>query len=275
MIPRPFFARFLAVLFFIAAPAAAQPLNFAVIQPGQPGTAQEAQPVMDALGAYLRGKVDTATAVQGVYINELPQALAVLREASPQWGIVSFPFFARHAEEFAMTPLASSRPGGDEKDQWHLLVPASEGGNWQELRGTVEGTMLFDPAPAACLLFGRIPGELPFGLEGTRTPLQAVRAAARGKTAGIVVDRLQLEAFRVLPVAGDLKEIAATAQIPTSPVVWFGKKDERYHRLQEVLLSMAKDPEAADLLLLLQTEGFGPPDPDLGSMRFDDARCPR
>ena len=275
MIPRPLFAPILAVLFFVAAPAAAQSLNFVVIQPGQPGTVQEAQPVMDALGAYVRDKVDAAAAVQGVYINELSQALAVLREASPQWGIVSFPFYARHAEEFAMAPLASSRPGGDEKDRWHLMVPAAEGADWQGLTGTVQGTMLFDPAPAACLLFGRMPGELSFDLEGTRTPLQAVRAVARGKTAGIVVDRLQREAFRVLPAAGELKEIAATAQIPTSPLVWFGKKDERYNRLQEVLLSMAEDPDAADLLLLLQTEGFGPPDPDLGSMRFDDARCPR
>ncbi len=264
---------FLASVFPLAATASAQPLNFVVIQPGQPGSPQEAQPVMDAIAAYVSEKIDAP--VEGVYFNELPAALEFLQNTPPQWGIVSFPVFAVHAGEFAMTPIASSRPGGEQKDRWRLLVPHRQTTDWRNLSGTIQGTVLYEPAAAACLLFGEMPQELPFALEGTRAPLQAVRAAARGQVAGVVVDRLQHEAFQALPAAGELSEIADTGEIPTSPVVWFAAMDERTGRLQEVLQAMGDDPDAADLLRLLQTDGFGAAAPELARWRFDDARCPR
>jgi len=42
-------------------------LDFVVIQPGQPGAPQEAQPVMDALAAYIQKKMGLEGAVNGAY----------------------------------------------------------------------------------------------------------------------------------------------------------------------------------------------------------------
>jgi len=46
----------IAVFFWSGPAISGETLDFAVIQPGQPGTSQEAQPVMDALSAYIQKK---------------------------------------------------------------------------------------------------------------------------------------------------------------------------------------------------------------------------
>ncbi len=254
-----------------AAPAMAT-MHFAIIQPGQPGTPEEARPVVDALAHYLTQKLGIN--VEGEYVNDPQQALKLLGGHPPQWAIVSLPFYVAHAEPLRMTPIASSRPGGRSQESWRLLTGREGVKDWQGLTGRVLGTMLFEPDAAACLLFGRPAGELPFTLEGTAEPLRAVRAAARGKTAGVVLDRPEYESMQAFPTAGKLRELKASADLPTSPVVWLGPPDERSTRLQAVLVEMQQDPAAADLLQSLQTAGFAPPDPALSHLRMNNGRCP-
>jgi len=89
----------------------AETLDFAVIQPGQPGTPQEAQPVMDALAAYLQKKIGPGVEIKGQYFNQVDQALDFLHNAKPAWGIVRLGFYSEQASRFRMTALASTRPG--------------------------------------------------------------------------------------------------------------------------------------------------------------------
>jgi hypothetical protein len=128
--------------------------------------------------------------------------------------------------------------------------------------------MLFDRGAAACLAFGRNPEELPFRLVGTFRPLKALRATARGKGAGVVLDRMQYEAMKSLPLAEKIKIIHTSAALPTSPVVSFGPPDDLITQLAEVLRRMADDPGAEQLLQLMMTAGFGPPDPALATVRL-------
>ncbi len=259
-----------------AAPRPAAAMDFVVIQPGQPGTAQEAQPVMDALAAYVQQRLAARDVIEGRYFNELEPALEALAEAPPAWGIVSLGVFAQFADRFAMTPLAATRPGGSDQDRWRLIASKEGPDGWQELRGEVSGTMLFEPAAAGCLLFGARAEELPFTLHGTFNPLRALRAVTRGKMAGVVLDRLQFEAMQALPLAEKTKVVHASAELPTSPLVWFGPPDDKAENLSAVLRGMGDDPEAAALLRLLQTDGFGPADPRVFQFRLDNHEgCPR
>jgi hypothetical protein len=128
--------------------------------------------------------------------------------------------------------------------------------------------MLFNREAAACLAFGRDPEELPFRLVGTFRPLKALRATARGKGAGVVLDRMQYEALKSLPLAEKIKIIHTSAELPTSPVVSFGPPNDLVTRLADVLQGMGNDPGAEQLLQLLMTAGFGPPDPALATVEL-------
>jgi ABC-type phosphate/phosphonate transport system substrate-binding protein len=252
----------LLLIFSGVSPAVSQErMNFVVIQPGQPGSAEEAQPVMDALAAYLQQKLGNDPAVAGSYFNRTEEALAALEKQIPQWGIVSLGFIVEHGDRFAMQPIASTRPGGSEQDRWHLVVARDQVADWRKLCGQVQGTMLFQDSAAARLLFDAEPKQLPFALQGTSSPLRAVRDVARGKAAGAVLDLPQYQALQALPLMEKLTVIHRSAPLPTAAVVWFGPSGPPARKLADVLRRMADDPAAKDLLQLLQTDGFGPPDP--------------
>jgi hypothetical protein len=269
------------VFLFCWRSAAAADLTFAVIHPGQPGSPQEAQPVMDALADYLGSRVQ-AGKFHGRYENRLPAALELVQTARPRWGIVSLPFYVRYGRDLRLEPLASTRPGGRDKDVWRVMVPRGGVGDWRELRGSALGTMFHVPDAAACLLFQVAPGELRIQLEGTSQPLQAIRKMAkesshRPDSPAIVVDSSQFEALQALPAAEGLQVIHESRALPTSPVVSFGPADEAVKKLAGVLMAMTRDEKGRELLRVLQTEGFGAPDESLARFRLrmegQDARC--
>lgn len=265
----------LYILFWPGVALCAESLDFVIIQPGQPGTSEEARPVMDSFAAYLQKKLDLKVNVTGIYFNVLPAALNYMRTNRPRWGIVSLGFYAQYAEDLQMTPIASSRPGGFAKDMLRLAVSKNAPDNWRDLRGTVFGSMLFVPELAACELFGSPMKRVPFKLEGTFQPLKALRATGKGKAAGLVLDRLQYQSMQSLPVVESVKIIQNSEELPTSPAVWFGPLDEQSETLAKILNEMREDPDAGSLLKILQTDGFGPPDPDLPKKRLNtaDAIC--
>lgn len=257
-----YIAIFLCFLLPGIAAAASSILNFAIIQPGQPGDSAAAQPVMDALAAYLQQRLPNSS-IAGGYYKRSENALAALADQPPQWAIVSLGFYMEHGVELAMMPIASTRPTGIEEERLYLLVDREQNGDWRQLQGRVEGTMLFQKQAVARLLFGSSPEQLPFVLQGTFNPLRAVRKVARGQLAGVVLDRLQFQAMQALPLMDQLKSIQCSADLPTAAVVWFGAPDAQARALAKVLQNMAADPEAANLLSLLQSDGFGPADPRL------------
>ena len=192
-----FFAMF---LWAVSGYAEAGNLDFAVIQPGQPGTEAEARPVMDAFAHYIQQKMGSDETIKGHYFNRLAPALAFLESSPPAWGIVQLGLYAQHATDFQMTPVAATRPGGFTKDIWRLMAQKGVVSKWQSLNGKIRGNMLFEKKAAACLLFGLLPDRLPFTLEGTFRPLRSLRSLVKGKITGVVLDRVQYETVKTMPM---------------------------------------------------------------------------
>jgi len=245
-------------------------LDFAVIQPGQPGTEAEARPVMDALSDYIQQEMGSDESIKGHYFNHLEPALAFLKASPPAWGIVQLGVYVQHATGFQMTPMAATRPGGFTKDIWRLMARKDAGSDWKSLNGKIRGNMLFEKKATACLLFGSIPDRLPFTLEGTFRPLRSLRSLAKGKITGVVLDRVQYETVKTMSIGKKIKVTHTSRELPTSPVVWFGAINNSTKKLAGVLQGMKDDENAVKLLALLQTDGFGSADPDLKQFRLGE-----
>lgn len=113
---------FLSVTVLICPAYGMDSFDFVIIQPGQPGTSEDAQPVMDALAFYVQNKLGGGVTVHGHYFNQAEQAEAFLAKNSPDWGIVQLGYYLAHVNDTCMTPLASTRPGGADSDVWRLVV---------------------------------------------------------------------------------------------------------------------------------------------------------
>ncbi|HID97856.1 MAG TPA: hypothetical protein EYP57_06685 [Thermodesulfobacteriaceae bacterium] len=251
---------------FITHPARASGLDFAVIHPGQPGTTADAWPVMAEMGNYVRKKAGLEQEVTGGYFNSTDSAIDFLDNSIPEWGIVSLEFFLEYAEKYRMTPVASTRPGGESGDIWRLAVGKDSPDDWRMLTGKVRGTMLYHGEVSVCLLFAGAE-KLPFSLEGTSRPLRSIRAVSRGRLSGVILDRMQFTGLQGVSLASRVKVIHESDRLPASPVIWFGRPGKQSEGLVKILMEMKADPGASGLLKLLQTDGFGPPDRDLPGLR--------
>lgn len=230
--------------------------DFAVIQPGQPGSTADAQPVMDELASYLSNK--TGVPVKGVYFNDLSEATAYLGSHTPAWGITGLTFFRSFKDKFKMVPVAATLPQGLEKDVWRLIVPADGPDSVAEIKGKVYGSMLYTPE-ARDILLGNENSSF-FEMEGTHRALRMLRKVNKGRAAGVCLDAVQYSVIEGSGRYDNIKVVFTSQKLPTSPVVWFGKTTDDSIRLQSILLDMSSDPAAQDLLKLLQTEGFNPAD---------------
>ncbi|WP_419778908.1 phosphate/phosphite/phosphonate ABC transporter substrate-binding protein [Maridesulfovibrio sp.] len=236
--------------------ASAGRFDFAIIQPGQPGSTADAQPVMDELAKYLSAKLGEN--VQGVYYNDLKATLDALSRGTPAWAIAGLTFFESYKNDFSMIPVASTLPQGMKKDVWRLIVPAAGMDNPESVKGTVYGSMLYTPKGMEILFQGTKGADI--NAEGTHKALRMLRKVNKGKIAGVVLDAVQYSVIKDSDRYANTKVIYTSPELPTSPVVWFGKTNDDSLRLQGVLLDMNKDPEAKGLLKLLQTSGFNPAD---------------
>ena len=261
---------FTMLLWVVSGYAEAGNLDFVVIQPGQPGTEAEARPVMEAFAHYIQQKMGSDKTVKGRYFNQLKPALAFLESSPPAWGIVQLGVYVQRTTGFQMTPIATTRPGGLAKDVWRLMARKDADSDWKSLNGKIRGNMLFEEKAVACLLFGLLPDRLPFTLEGTFRSVRSLRSLVKGKITGVVLDHVQYETVKTMPVGKKIKVMHMSRELPTSPVVWFGDENDSTKKLAGVLQGMKADANAVKLLTLLQTDGFGPADPDLLQFRLGE-----
>ncbi len=231
--------------------------DFVVVQPGQPGSTEEAQPVMDELAKYVSTQVDDS--VSGKYFNELSPALEWIGDNHPAWGIMGLPFYEAYRKNLSLKPIASTLPSGSEFDLWRIIVPTDGPDSPEQIEGAVYGSMFYT-TESAKLLFS--PAEVPNGFEvkGTSKALRYLRRVARGRVAGVCLNRIQFSVARELSTFSKIKVIHESRELRNSPVVIFEKNGPAGDEIAQVLLNMKNDPQAAELLKLLRTEGFGPAD---------------
>jgi len=248
--------------------AAAAPIHFLLIQPGSPGTTEEAAPVIGRLADYLAQHLPKGTAVAGLYLNSIDQVPPAVAKQKPRVAIVTLPYYLEHRAVYDWRPQLATRPlptgqagGGKTEDHYHLLVSTTNSAaGWETLSGEVAGTLCFTPEPVARLLFNRPAAALPFHCQPTDRLLRASRQVARGELAGLVVTDEQYTSLMALPEGTSLKELHATGPLVPPLVVTFGPPDAPLEAVINALRGMKNDPSAHDLLGELRTDGFGPID---------------
>jgi hypothetical protein len=245
-----------------AAPAfGAESVHFLLIQPGSPGTTEEAAPVISRLAGYLAAHLPKGTAVAGLYLNAIDQVKPAIAQERPRFAIVSLPYYLEQRAAYNWRPQLISRPGGKTEDHYHFLVSSSNpAARWEKVTGEVAGTLCFTPEPVARLLFDRSAASLPFRCQPTDRLLRASRQVARGELAGLIVTEEQFTSLMALPEGKSLKALRATGPLLPPLVVTFGPPDGTLKAIMHTLQGMNADPAARDLLTELRTDGFGPVD---------------
>ncbi len=256
-------ALLLVLLLAPIATAADDPLTFALIQPGAPGTTEEAAPLMARWADYLSARLPGRPPVTGLYVNSIDRAGNVLSQIKPRFAVVTLPYYLEQRRRRNFQPQLISRPGGQTVDRYRLLVrtdhPAT---GWQALTGEVAGALCHTADAAARLTFQRSAAELPFRCQPTDRLLRSARQVVQGELSGLLVTDEQYLSLVALPEGKQLRVLHTSEPLPPPLVVTLGRPDGVQHAIIQILLGMKDDPTARELLTELRTDGFGPVDLD-------------
>ena len=254
MARRTFAVAALMAAMMISTTSHAKQLNMIFWYPGEAGTSEEAQPLIDAFLDYLNVKI-APDRLAGRYINTVEEGLSYIRTNNPCIGIVSYAAWMQNRQKFPKAAAVMST----------LQTPG--GGNTQRyaLYGSVESvspkaTVLSSEPLSAKFVKTELFPDIPDGASFKQSPqmLFKLRAIGEGKSSYFaILTPSEAGALSRLsaPWASGLKRIALSKPVPTARVVLFDASFDA-SRIMAALEAAGSDPKAAEILSELRLKGF-------------------
>jgi hypothetical protein len=237
--------------------AAGDEQTLVVCSPGSPGSTEEAQPRMDALGAVLSSK--SGSTVTAVY--DPSDSGGAKRLASAGIGIVSLPFFLQHEKELGLhARLQVVQKGRPALEKWTLVAQKGTVKGVEGLGGyTVMSNAGFAPGFVKAAI-----GELPASAKIVKSTqvLSGLRKAANGEQVAVLLDGPSAASLASLPFADKLEVVTTSGAWPAGIVATIDARisNAKWAPIQAALTGLASDHAGATALDGLQMERFAPLD---------------
>ncbi|MBW2730905.1 MAG: PhnD/SsuA/transferrin family substrate-binding protein [Deltaproteobacteria bacterium] len=212
---------------------------------GGPGTAKQAQPVVDKFLRHLeRSGGWPAQSLQGTYATRPARCAKLWEQDKPTIVVTDLATYLSHRKTWKLTPVAHMGPANGLT--YHLLVREGGAKKLAEISGkTILTPMANTPRFIARVVFG---GKLPASaltLKHTRRPLRAIRALARGKVDAALVDATAYGYLGELKLPKKLISIYRSAGMPQLTLALAGKSGAAERkRLQRALPKLCQGPGA-------------------------------
>ena len=217
---------FAAAALLLAAPAgAAEPYHLLFCVPDAPGSTEAAAPYLKPLFKMLESAAGWAEgSLQGLFTPSEKRCLRELKKPRASLAVLSLGLYLSLKKRFKLRPLAVAEVGGSVTTRYHVLVKQGAPSSLESLSGarffTNHGS---DRRLLARLILGGKLGDK-VEVKRTRQPLKALRAVRAGTEQATVVDDLELEKLKLLPLAQDLQVIHTSRPLPNPIVVAVGKR---------------------------------------------------
>ncbi len=256
----------------------AQSLDFVIVQPGYPGSTDEASGFIGELSRALAGS-GGPRGLKGRYHNQAAAAIESIETARPRVAIVSLGFYLGQRSRFRFEPLLESRP----LERFYLAAKKGEGSKLDGLKGqSVAGTPLQEMDLVARILFGAGSAAAAdvklWKVEPSAGSSKAIRDTARGKVKAVLLNEREHRVLGAYSAGRELEVIHTTEELPTALVVSLGGEEEKPARaFAEALRRLPEGDEGRKLVATMGIEGFAPIDRErLAKLqeRFDGGKPP-
>ncbi len=259
----PALAALLAVA--VGAPLLAGSERLVIVQPGYPGSTEEAREFVAGLVKFV-GEHGGPSIAAGEYHNTEKGALEAIRRDRPTLGIVSLAFYLEHADALGLEPVLSSRPD----EPFHIAVKSGRYTDLADLAGkTVTGTPLVEDRLVRRLLMAGADGKpvtptfATWKLEPVKYFSKGIRDVTRDRKDAVILSHREYRGMKRLRSARELSVIHTTPAFPTAVVVTIGKPARREKLaadLARALAALEKTEKGREILETMGISGFAPLD---------------
>lgn len=244
---------------FISTSAHARVAKMIFWYPGEAGSTEEAQPLLDELFEYLKKK-NPKLDIKGAYFNTVEGGKSYIKKDKPALGIISYPAFEMNKEVLTNTSVILATvplPQGATKVGYILI-------GTEKLADNGQTVYVSEPLTRAFITKYIAPG-LPASLKikQTQSMFSTLKKLASGELKGWALltysENWTLMKMKAPWTREVRKEYNAICQdIPSARVVMFGDYKEK-DALISTLMEMKNDPEGAAILEELRLKGFAKP----------------
>lgn len=249
-----------ALTLLISTTAHARQAKMIFWYPGEAGSTEEAQGLLDELFEYLKKK-NLELNIKGAYFNTVAGGKSYIKKDRPALGIISYPAYVMNkgALENAKVLLATlPRPAGKKLETYVLVgkKPLADNGETIYMSEPLSRTFITQH------LYPDLPKSLK--LEQTSGVMGKLKKLSSGELKGYaLLTAIQYYTLSKLTTEWAMKitindRAKVSKPIHTAHVVMFGDYKEK-DALTSTLLEMINDPEGKAILEELRLKGFARP----------------
>ncbi|MBI5507655.1 MAG: PhnD/SsuA/transferrin family substrate-binding protein [Deltaproteobacteria bacterium] len=250
-------------------PAVAKPtpVVVAVVYLGGPDAGAEGKALIDDLVDHLEETtgVEAGTFV-GAYFNETAPAARHLQKNKDAFILGSLGFYLANRAALGLKPLAtlSGNSGTDERHS--VVVKKGRFASLEALRHKrLYGSPLYEaPAYVNRVIFaGRLDAATHFDLKPTSRPLSALRKLEKDEADAVLVNEVQLESLRRLPLFEKLQVVFTSAPQPALSLMVAStpRTDPLVAKVQSAVLALCATPAGEALCKNFGILGFAALEP--------------
>jgi hypothetical protein len=209
----------LVLLGAASSPAAERaPPRLIIIQPGYPGSTQDARAFIATLSEYLESKTGLK-GLTGEYHNEAKPGLRAIKEDRPAFGMVSLGFYLEHRKALGLVARLQARP----KDRIVLIARGGDIKDLAALKGeAVAGGPLHEKAFLERIAFAGKADVASWDAQPTLQASRALRDLAQGKKyRAVVLTGRDFAVLGELYSGKTLEKVAESDYYPPALVVAF------------------------------------------------------
>ncbi len=237
--------------------------KFMVCHAGNIATEAEAKPYIDSFGKYLAGKLGwDADSYQVKFLNKRKAGIKALETWKPAFAALTLSIYLEAEKTHNLKPLVLAEVNGQTSTKYRVLVKKGTCKSIEELKGkTLTGTELEDARFLSKVVFdGKLDASTHFKLKATNRPLRAIRKVARGKADAALVDALQYDSLKELPLFQKVEVIYESSEIPNLGMVYLegNAKPEEVKKFADALTKMCADPEGKNICQTAKLDSFKP-----------------
>ncbi|MBP7734894.1 MAG: PhnD/SsuA/transferrin family substrate-binding protein [Spirochaetes bacterium] len=240
----------------------AEKINFAVIFLGGPDTGEEGEKIisqfMTSLTKLTSMKKDS---LQGKYFNNISDAKSYIKQNKNSYIMGSLGFYLANKKSMNLSPLAVVKIGGDDKEQYYLIVKKGAYKSLKQLKGKVlAGNILYEDTKFInkVIFDNKIDVTKHFQLKPSNRPLSAVRKLTSGQFDAVLLNNMQYNSLKNLDVFNKIEVIFQSSKMPALGLMMTNTKTNNAakNKIVNAVTRMCNQADTKDACKNFGIDGF-------------------
>jgi hypothetical protein len=193
-------------------------INFVVIFPGGPDSKVESDNIINQFTTNL-SKITgiKSSQLKGAYFNNLAPAISFIKTSPDSFIMGSLGFFLANKKSAKLVPLATIKLSNKSPEKFFLMAKKGRFENFKQMKDKkISGNVLYEDEKFLnkIIFDNKVKDGTFFTLMPSQRPLSALRQLGKGTVDGVLLNKMQYDSLKTLPIFNDVEAVFTSEGVP-------------------------------------------------------------